>query len=293
MIGYIAGRMLLERTTRVFHKKNILGFFALAAAFAVVFLTVKSDPLGWEEWIPEVDEVAAVKVYPNYYGGDSVTMDEPEEIEQVLRVHEIALADRTVEDRAYEQNTYAMEGAVTVEYPATMSNDGPLPNQPEDYISPQPVLLEYYLKDGSVRSRYSVIDACDEAGGILIPYFSSMEMLFGDYLELPDREIETIANATLQVRVDDGYGVTHRIESKELILQLLEAIKADCEAGTMAQNYNFRTNDGSSNTYWLYFDMGELSESMSCYTDCENINEFLLSLGIEHRYFIEIEEIGH
>lgn len=298
VIGFIAGRMLLERTTRVFSKKNILGFLALAAAFGATFLIVKADPLGWEGWIPAVDEVAEVKVYPNYYGGDTVIMDEPEEIEQVLRVHEIALADRTVQERAYEQNIYVTDIGTVVQTtvegaPLPASNDGPVPGLGEDYISPQAIKLEYHLTDGSVRSRYYVIDACDEAGDILIPYFSNMEMLFGDYLKLPDREIQTIADATLEVRVDDGYGFTHRIESRELILQLLQAIEADCEAGVMAQNYNFRTNSGSANTYWLYFDMGEFSESLSSYTDCENINEFLLSLGIEHRYFIEIEEIGH
>lgn len=294
VIGYIAGRMLIERTTRVFSKKNLLGFAALAAAFAAVFLIVKSDPLGWEDWIPEADEVEMVKIYPNYYGGDSVTMDELEEIAQALRVHEIGLADRTVEERAVEQNLYITSDGqlmdATGKYAGILGVDGTLP---EDYISAQTIQLEYHLKDGSVKSRYYVIDACDEAGDILIPYFSSLEMLFPDYLELPDREIETIAEATLEVRVDDGYGISHRIESKELILQLLEAIEADCAAGVMAQNYNFRTNYDASNTYWLYFDMGELSESISSYTDCENINAFLLSLGIEHRYFIDIQEVDH
>ena len=296
VVGYVAGRMLLERTTRVFSKKNILGFFALAAAFGAAFLIVKADPLGWEEWIPTVDEVESVQVYPYYYGGDSVTLDKPEEIEQILRVHEIGLADRTVRQRAQEQRDAATgtiigaEGAVTQYAPAAESNSG---QRPDDYISPQDITLEYHLKNGTVRSRYYTIDACDEAGDILIPWFSSMEMLFPDYLELPDRKAETIAAATLEVRIDDGWGVTHRIESKELILQLVQAIEADCETGLMAQNYNFRLNDDTSNTYWINFDMGEKSEQISTYTDCENVNTFLLSLGIEHRYFIDIKEIDH
>ena len=45
VIGYIAGRMLLERSIRVFSKKNMLGFLALAAGCCAVFLIAKADPL--------------------------------------------------------------------------------------------------------------------------------------------------------------------------------------------------------------------------------------------------------
>ena len=300
VVGYIAGRMLIERTTRVFSRKNIVGFAALAIAFAAVYFTVQSDPLGWENWIPEAEEVQYVKVYASYYYGDrNVTMQTPEEIEKALRVHEIGLNDRTVSERAQEQHNQALygeiaakEGQVLVESVTVEAVGQPLSTiRSEDYISTQTITLEYHLKDGSVKSRYYVIDACDEAGDILIPYFSSMEMLFPEYLLLPDARPETIAAATLEVRIDDGWGVTHRIESKELILQLLQAVEADCKAGSMAQNYSFRTDPDSQNTYWINFDMGELSEQISCYTDCENINSFLIGLGIEHRYLLEDSDL--
>ena len=289
VVGYIAGRMLIERTIRVFSKKNMLGFAALAIAFAAVYFTVQADPLGWEDWIPEADEVQYVKIYSGYYYGDrNVTMETPAEIEKALRVHEIALEDRDVQQRASEQDLRVTSKGQLVDetgkYAGILGVDGVLP---EDYISSQSITLEYHLKDGSVKSRYYVIDACDEAGDILIPYFSSMDTLFPEYLLLPDTRPETIAAATLEVRIDDGWGITHRIESKELILQLLQALEADCKAGRMAQNYNFRTNPNSNNTYWINFDMGEKSEQISCYTDCENINEFLIDLGIEHRYLRE------
>ena len=296
IVGYIAGRMLIERTTRVFSKKNILGFMALAIAFGAVYLTVRADPMGWEDWIPAADEVQYVRIYSGYYNGDrSVDMQTPAEIEKALRVHEIGLNDRTVSDRAQEQHNQALygeiaakEGQVLVESVTVEAVGQPLSTiRSEDYISTQTITLEYHLKDGSVKSRYYVIDACDEAGDILIPYFSSMDMLFPEYLHLPDTQPETIAEATLEVRIDDGWGVTHRIENKELILQLLQAIEDECEAGRMAQNYNFRTNPDSNNTYWINFDMGELSEQISCYTDCTYMNEFLIGLGIEHRYLRE------
>lgn len=291
VVGYIAGRMLIERTTRVFGKKNILGFIALAIAFGAVYLTVRADPMGWENWIPDAAEVQYVRIYSGYYYGDqSIDMQTPAEIERALRVHEIGLNDRTVSDRAQEQASHSEiygigDKPVMVETVTVEAVGEPLSTiSSEDYISPQTITLEYHLKDGSVKSRYYVIDACDEAGDILIPYFSSMEMLFPEYLKLPDARLETIAVSTLEVRVDDGWGITHRIESKELILQLLQAVEADCQAGRMAQNYNFRTNPDTQSTYWINFDMGELSEQISCYTDCENINEFLIGLGIEHRY---------
>ena len=297
VIGYIAGRMLLERTTRVFSKKNILGFVALAVAFGAVCLTVKADPLGWEDWIPAVDEVEFVKVYAGYYtGGRSADMDTPEEIEKVLRVHEIGLNDRNVSDRAQEQYNRSIvdgeiaiaEKQVLVETVTVETVGEPLTTiRSEDYISPQGITLEYHLKNGDICKRYYVIDVCDEAGDLLIPYFSNMDMLFPSYLELPDTRPETIAAATVEVRVDDSWGVTHRIGSKDLILKLLQAVEADCEAGLMTQNHNFSTTPDRSNTFWIAFDMGDRSEQISCYTDCENINEFLVGLGIKHRYLME------
>ena len=90
-----------------------------------------------------------------------------------------------------------------------------------------------------------------------------------------------------------GYGCMRfprkqgHIDMQTTEAQLLQAIEDECEAGRMAQNYNFRTNPDSNNTYWINFDMGELSEQISCYTDCTYINEFLIGLGIEHRYLRE------
>lgn len=298
VIGYIAGRMLLERTIRVFSKKNILGFFALAAAFTAAFFLMRSDPLGWVEWIPEAEEISQVKVYTGYYysyrysdGYRGITLQTPEEIRQALRVHEIALADRSVRERADEQNGYketaALDGTVMV----TVDTLDEI--RERDYISPQSIILEYRMKDGSTHARSYVIDARGEAGEILIPHFSSMEKLFPDSLKLPDRNAETIAARTLQVRVDDGWGGNQIIESRELIAQLLEAIEADCAAGRMAQDYDFRSCGDSSFTYWIDFDMGEISNQICSYSDCENINEFLCSIGIPHRSMTESPEIKH
>lgn len=299
VIGYIAGRMLLERTIRVFSKKNLLGFFALAAAFTAAFFLMRSDPLGWVEWIPEAEEISQVEVCTGYYYYDdyyadsnrSVTLQTPEEIRQALRVHEIGLADRSVMERAAEQNDY--EKAAEVEPGESETADVRWEARDGDYLSPEGIILKYQMKDGSTRLRKYVIDAQGEAGEILIPYFSSMKMLFPDSLKLPDRSRETIAARTLQVRVDDGWGGNQIIESKELIAQLLEAIEADCAAGRMAQDYDFRLYSDSEYTYWIAFDMGEISNPICSYSDCENINEFLCSIGIPHRSMTESPEIKH
>lgn len=296
VIGYIAGRMLLERTIRVFSKKNILGFFALAAAFTAAFFLMRSDPLGWVEWIPEAEEISQVKVYTGYYYNDNysdgyrgITLQTPEEIRQALRVHEIGLADRNVMERAAEQYDYEIAAEVEPGVPETAD----IRPTDQDYISPQGIVLKYQMKDGSTYLRSYVIDARGEAGEILIPYFSSMKMLFPDSLKLPDRSPETIAARILQVRVDDGWGGNQIIESRELIAQLLEAIEADCAAGRMAQDYDFRLYSDSEYTYWINFDMGEISNQICSYSDCENINEFLCSIGIIHRSMTESPEIKH
>ena len=61
----------------------------------------------------------------------------------------------------------------------------------------------------------------------------------------------------------------------------------------MAQDYDFRLYSDSEYTYWIAFDMGEISNPICSYSDCENINEFLCSIGIPHRSMTESPEIKH
>lgn len=270
-LGFFTGMMLLERRTRVFSRKHLLKFVAMALAVGVTLIATALDPFGIATWIPEKDEVAAVEVSPgyNYDSYSRVLLETPEEIDDALRVHEIALENRIV------------RGEMTT----TDSIDLDLSNH--QYIS-----LTYHLTNGATKTRSYVVELYGEVGDILIPYFSTMDAIFNLRGYVGATDVESLADETYEVQVEcaeyigegnmginyvDGYTIV--IEKEDLILELLKAIEADAKLGVMAQNYNFRPDPSVSNTYWMFFDMGDRSVSIEAYTDCVNTNAWLEAHG--------------
>ena len=59
-VGWFAGKMLLERTARVFRLKNWIGLGVMTAVFAVSLTMTHFDVFGIERWIPDAGKVASV-----------------------------------------------------------------------------------------------------------------------------------------------------------------------------------------------------------------------------------------
>lgn len=278
IIGFFTGEMLLERTIRVLHKKAFLKFAALVVGFAATLVITVLDPFGVVTWIPNADDVAFVSVTPSFFrysDNNRVTLDDPEDIENILRVHEIAL-----EERDYDGSYWTTVEIETGE---------------ETYVNSHFVGIHYQLRNGTTRSRYYYVNLMDEAGDILIPYFNTLEAIFNDYTG--DQSFEGILKATQTISVnctnyegeyeygDGGYYVM--ITGPEDIRELLEAIVADAELGVMAQSWDFRPDPGVNCTYWLDFDMGNQTESIMVYSDCINTNTWLRDHGF---YSAELEQ---
>lgn len=282
VIGYFTGEMLLQGTTKVFRKRTFVKFAALAVGFGLTIGITALDPFGIETWIPDQEDVTAVEICP-YYGYSSyysVLLEEPDEIEDALRVHEIAL----------EERSYDVAGYYTVEQASGE----------EVYVNTQSISIRYHLKSGAVRTRSYTVNISEEAGQLLIPYFSSFDAIFRDYDG--DRSFENILKVTQTIGVSiyrydggnektaydvDGYYVT--ITDREMIRELLEAMAADAELGVMAQNWDFRPDPGVGSSYWMDFDMGNQNANVSIYTDCVNTNTWLT----EHGFISQaVEELG-
>lgn len=281
VIGFFTGQMLLERTIRVFNKKAFLKFAALAVGFGATLGITVMDPFGIVTWIPEGEDVAYVEVSPSlsrYYSYNVVTLDEPEDIDRILRVHEIALEGERFDGEFY----YTIEeenGEVT-------------------HVNTQSLAIHYHLNNGTTKSRYYYVDLNGETGDILIPYFNTLEAIFQDYTG--DHSFEGILKATQAIGVNctsyngDKYEFDKEsycvwITDPQDIRELMEAITADCELGVMAQNWDFRPSPDVSSTYWLNFDMVNQGESITVYSDCVNTNTWLA----EHGFFSqELEELG-
>lgn len=133
-----------------------------------------------------------------------------------------------------------------------------------------PITFEYALTDGRTVSRYYYVWMGDENGEYLRSLFSSALCVFG-YEENVD--LFLVGNGSVVVQ-DTYEGVEKTIYSDGELRSLYEAILADCEAGTMAQDWDFHPNE--SNVYWLNFQSGL---SLMVFTDSENTLQWLRDHG--------------
>ena len=96
IIGFFTGKMLLERTTRVFRKKNFLHAGIFAAVLLVALLAVKLDVFGIVHYVPEVEDVEYVTV--NRSGARQQDLYFTGEKQVVQEIHRLAVGgdcDRT------------------------------------------------------------------------------------------------------------------------------------------------------------------------------------------------------
>ena len=227
VIGFFTGQMLLSRTVRVFNLKALGGCAVLAAALGLSLGMTALDPLGIESWMPEPTEVKSVKLY-QYHSlhdspGNAITLDSTEDIEAILQVHEAAME---LED-------------------AVISTEGWIQLTPKDekvYIEKLrqfQFTLEYRLENGGVVRRYYKLWRFMEEADILKGFFTSVKCVLG----VQESELPQLAQELDYIQLD-----TYQIYDYQERLSLLQAIAADCKAGTMAQNWVFRGGDDTWET---------------------------------------------
>lgn len=227
VVGFFTGLMLLRRTVRVFNLKALGGCAVLVAALGLSLGMTALDPLGIESWMPEPTEVKSVKLY-QYHSlhdspGNAITLDSTEDIEAILQVHEAAME---LED-------------------AVISTEGWIQLTPKDekvYIEKLrqfQFTLEYRLENGVVVRRYYKLWLFMEEADILKGFFTSVKCVLG----VQESELPQLAQELDYIQLD-----TYQIYDYQERLSLLQAIAADCKAGTMAQNWVFRGGDDTWET---------------------------------------------
>ena len=228
IVGWFTGRMLLERTTRVFRKRNLLRCALLLAICAATLCAAAADPLGIETWVPKAEDVQWVELgdsFGNYYDS-SIKTDDPEEIAALLEIHRKALDSY----RVTYQPPIAVESNVPVDYRA------------EGYrIS---CTFTYQLKNGRTVSRYYAILIAGDTGDYLTYLLSTPKAVFNGYSR------EDFVQATVVIR-DTHSGDRTTIHSLQQRESLYDAILKDCAAGTMSQSWNLHQHDDY--LFWVYW----------------------------------------
>jgi len=274
IVGWFAGRMLLERTTRVFRLKTVGGFLLTAAAVALSLFITYLDPLGIETWVPETEDLKAATVSLRYQS--DYTTEDPAEMADLIRLHEIALEQQVTVHPDYDPFFYNPD-----------NND---PNAVR-------ISLTYHQDNGLRSSREYYIPAAGEGGEIIRKYFTRLDIV------IPVSDIQDVEDLRHELKGAEYISLNSKEIAEEYLTEdfriaLADAIAADCEAGNMVQlgvfhrepildfvndnydlyalNLDFRYGD----TGWIYINI---------YADCENILTVLEPTGILDRLQAEYE----
>lgn len=273
-VGFYTGRMLLLRTTRVFQSKSLFTLISLIGLLLASIGFVGMDVLGVIRWVPEVNEVKSLTISSNYYGyyyngepysTECFTVDTPEEIAIMLDVHEGILSNRETDE--YTQH-YANGGVIVETLDANES----------DYYTR--IDFIYQMKDGRIVHRYYQIGNKSDAAKVLIPYFSSAEAVLG----MKDGDLSTYVSNIYDFAI---YGESHMfITERDQMESLLSAIIADCEAGTMAQEWAFHHEEDSIGSIELTFNsnlvsVGQKWINIRVYPSNENTMAWLEANGVD------------
>lgn len=271
-IGFFTGWMLLEKKVNVFGLKKFIGFGILTLAFFFTVALTWLDPLGITRYVPAADQVEKVEICPyasSYYlDTRSLYLADPEDIEKVIGVHTELVENRSIND---------------------------------DGLCLQ---LRYHLKDGTQRHRQYYLATDNPVMPTLKTYFSnfryitqtaSIEQLlkhaetieFHSYYEpLPSFSI-IAPHLDTEGDADVKYGNTGwlyfspetSLEQDPTSRALLEAIQADCEAGTMAQAWEFYGETiepvGNLTIRYAISSYENRYIDFRIYSDCVNTQTFL------------------
>ena len=108
-IGFFTGKMLLERTIRIFHLKSLLQLVVLIAVMCLSLLAVQYDVFGIVSYVPDPDSVrsAQIKTYPY----NSILTSDPKELQALENAHRMALQEEPCKhhDRQEYQITYFLK----------------------------------------------------------------------------------------------------------------------------------------------------------------------------------------
>ena len=233
LVGWFAGKMLVERSAQVFQPKNWTGLGALALVLVVTLGLTKLDVLNLEERMPELEAVTSVEL-------NGEKLEDREDIEKILNLHALALEDRAEEEGAYcleENGEYVIWGDSTYRY---WEEGDPIPQQ---RIADR-VRLRYTLENGRTMERLYYVWTDTPAGGILKDFLTSWEFVNKRTIEVDGKETEALplVLATLEKINCNGKSV----EAEDLRSSpdsLIRAIQADCAAGTMAQNNRYHEGE--------------------------------------------------
>lgn len=280
VIGWFAGLMLLRKSSRVFGLKSFLGLLLLSAALGISLLLNAMDVFGITRWVPQAEDVKSVKLGLSYMS--SIVLEEPEDIEDVIRLHQLGSEARLGGEM----------GAVN------------RPVELEEGTGTQ-IEIQYEMLDGSVHGREYMILIDSEAGDIAAKYFSRIDAIFhGYYGENYGVDLFTAEDLLGLLDTPEYISLSGvELAEEQLTMEnteaLLHALIADVEEGTMVQHSAFHpepvlVDQEYGIKYWSYSLSIRFPDSeiwLDIFSDSRHTLAWLEEMGLleqHHKYLIEI-----
>lgn len=284
VVGWFAGRMLIERTVRVFRLKNFLGLVLLAVCLAGTLAATSFDVFGIESWVPRPENVKSVTFGHSMYRGMSQELTDKADIEEVIRLQGLAL-----EDRVEESGTHLFLDGQEIDW-ETRELSGR--KEEAEYRYAAGITIHYEMVSGRTITRKYTVWGDGEEADIVNEYLSRWEVVSNAayYNEIAFETVytdkELVGDIWLQVDGQPPQDCT-----RADIDSLLEAIMADCEARTMTQRSAF--HDGhfayanelgetvNTRSIWIEFAGKDFkSGSFTVFADSENTLDWLQQRGL-------------
>lgn len=294
IVGWFIGRMLVERSTRVFGRRNWYGLGILAAVMALSLVGTHFDVLNIEERLPDPDKIERVSLGTNFTADNSMT--DKADIEKVLRLHSLAIDERIDNCGLYVRG----RDGTFVEVVDSNDDKYDLTQENPELTQAVNVRIYYTMKNGSTMERRYNIWSEKETGNIARELLSRWENISESKTVLEDgSEVNGAEYAARNILAFSLRGDRVLKDEKDLsqaAMSFLSAVKADCEAGNMVENSGYHkgyfqkktlTEDWDGNEYYeqteyLYVHLSgeKLSWSVYIYPDCENTIRWLQTHGV-------------
>ena len=249
VIGWFTGQMLLQRRVNVFSGKSLVGLGLLVFVFYLTVGFFWLDPMGVTRYVPEAKQVQMVTVAPYasdyYYRQNGTQVSDPAQIEKLTQIHQ-QLVDAREEDK-----------------------------------SKLMLRLSYTMKTGVEVERTYYLDEQSENGQWLKNIYSSAKAVLGS--DNLDRLKQTIRYASFYAYNGEKFPeTTTDVWKGEFVVKqddlpgLLDAIAADCQAGNMAQIWEYHRNEENVASVALEFSSGY--REINVYETCANTLAYLQKL---------------
>lgn len=233
-IGWFAGKMFLERGTRVFALRNWRGLGILVAVFAVTMTLTYFDVLGFEDWVPKAEKVQSVTMCVDTCG--QVELTEQEDIQKIIDLQEMAMEDHLTQSGGYPLSYVQenFEGYSNVTYPEEGFGYGEGGyDYDEEHLYADDLTLTYRMTSGREVTRSYYFWASLEEGEIVKDYMSDWDVVW----ENARRGWYDAFNIDQLYEISvEGKRLPEEMTTAEAAQELLDAMKADSESRTMTQS---------------------------------------------------------